>query len=53
MNTDRKTTIAGALTGVLLALKPLIPAQYGAVYDNASAMLAGLAIILLGYWTNK
>jgi hypothetical protein len=53
MTTDRKTTIAGALSGILLAVKPLIPAEYGAVYDNASAMIAGLALMLLGYWTNK
>jgi hypothetical protein len=53
MNTDRKTTIAGAITGILLALKPLIPVAYVGIYDNGSAMIAGVAILLMGYWTNK
>lgn len=53
MNTDRKTTIAGVISGVLLALKPLVPAEFGPLYDNVSAALAGLAIAMLGYWANK
>ncbi len=53
MNTDKKTTIAGVLGGVFLAIRPLVPPEFQPVYDSVSAAVAGNAIILLGYWTNK
>lgn len=53
MTPDRKTSIAGAVSGVLLAVKPLIPVAFAGVYDSASALVAGVALIFLGYWTNK
>ena len=53
MDNDKKTNAAGGVAGTALIMQGAHSLQSGDMIGGIVTMIAGLALLALGFWTNK